>query len=49
MVDNGSVATPLHQSILDALELLETGCSAAEVKSAHGSGEDQSRDLYCSG
>ena len=32
VVDNGSVATPLHQSILDALELLETGCSAAEVK-----------------
>lgn len=32
VVDNGSVATPLHQSILDALELLETGCSAAELK-----------------
>lgn len=32
VVDNGSVSTPLHQSILDALELLETGCSAAEVK-----------------
>ena len=32
VVDNGSVATPLHQSILDALELLEQGCSAAEVK-----------------
>ena len=32
VVDNGSVATPLHQSILDALELLDAGCSAAEVK-----------------
>ncbi len=33
VVDNGSVSTPLHQSILDAYELLEAGCSAAEVKS----------------
>lgn len=32
VVDNGSVATPLHQDILDALELLEAGCSAVEVK-----------------
>lgn len=32
VVDNGSVATPLHQSILDALELLESGCSAEAVK-----------------
>ena len=32
VVDNGSVSTPLHRSILDALELLESGCSAAEVK-----------------
>lgn len=32
VIDNGSVATPLHQSILDALELLDAGCSAAEVK-----------------
>ena len=32
VVDNGSVSTPLHRSILDALELLEAGCSAAEVK-----------------
>ena len=31
VVDNGSVSTPLHRSILDALELLEAGC-AAEVK-----------------
>lgn len=32
VVDNGSVSTPLHQSILDALELLDAGCAAAEVK-----------------
>ena len=32
VVDNGSVSTPLHRSILDALDLLESGCSAAEVK-----------------
>ncbi len=32
VVDNGSVSTPLHQSILDALKLLEQGCGAAEVK-----------------
>ena len=45
VVDNGSVSTPLHRSILDALELLEAGCSAAEVKVR--AGEDQSRHLYC--
>jgi len=32
VVDNGRVATPLHRSILDALELLERGLSAAEVQ-----------------
>jgi DegV family protein with EDD domain len=32
VVDNGRVSTPLHRSILDALELLEEGCSAVEVK-----------------
>lgn len=32
VVDNGRVATLLHQSVLDAMELLEQGCSAAEVK-----------------
>ena len=32
VVDNGSVSAPLHRSILDALDLLESGCSAAEVK-----------------
>ncbi len=32
VVDNGRVATPLHRSILDAIELIEQGCSAKEVK-----------------
>lgn len=32
VVDNGRVATPLHRSVLDALELLEEGYSAAEIK-----------------
>lgn len=32
VVDNGRVSTPLHRSVLDAMELLEGGCSVAEVK-----------------
>lgn len=32
VVDNGRVATPQHRSILDALELIEQGHSAEEVK-----------------
>ena len=32
VVDNGRIATPLHRSILDAMELVEEGCSAAEIK-----------------
>lgn len=32
VVDNGRVATPLHRSILDAIELLREGCNAAEIK-----------------
>lgn len=34
VVDNGRVATPMHRSVLDALELIEEGCSAAQVKEA---------------
>ena len=34
VVDNGRIATPLHRSILDALELIDKGCSAAECKAA---------------
>ena len=32
VVDNGRVATPMHRSILDALELIEEGFSAQEVQ-----------------
>jgi len=32
VVDNGRVATPMHRSILDALELIEEGFSAEETK-----------------
>lgn len=32
VVDNGRVSTPLHRSVLDALELIEEGCSAKEIK-----------------
>ena len=32
VVDNGRVATPMHRSILDALELIEEGYSAQEVQ-----------------
>lgn len=32
VVDNGRVATPLHRSLLDAVELIDEGYSAAEVK-----------------
>lgn len=34
VVDNGRVGTPLHRSILDAIELVEKGYSAAECKAA---------------
>ena len=34
VVDNGRIATPLHRSILDALELIAKGLTAAECKAA---------------
>lgn len=34
VVDNGRVATLLHRSVLDALEMIEEGYSAAEIKEA---------------
>ena len=33
VVDNGRVATPMHRSILDALELIEEGLTAEEMQS----------------
>ncbi len=32
VVDNGRVSTPMHRSILDALELIEEGYTALEIK-----------------
>lgn len=32
VVDNGRISTPMHRSILDALELIEEGYSAVEIK-----------------
>ncbi len=32
VVDHGRISTPLHQSILDALEMIEEGLSANEIK-----------------
>ena len=32
VVDNGRTSTPLHRSVLDALELIEQGYSAAQIK-----------------
>jgi len=32
VVDNGRIATPLHRTVLDALELAAEGCSAAKIK-----------------
>lgn len=32
VVDNGRVSTPMHRSILDALELIEKGYSAEEIR-----------------
>ena len=34
VVDNGRVATPLHRSILDALEMVEEGLNALQIKDA---------------
>ena len=40
VVDNGRIATPLHRSILDALELIDQGCTAAQCKEALEAGRD---------
>ncbi len=43
VVDNGRVASPMHQSVLDAIELVEKGLSAAECKAAL----EKARDELC--
>lgn len=41
VVDHGRVATPLHRSILDCLELIEEGYSAEEIKKIMENSRDQ--------
>ncbi|MBQ8200251.1 MAG: DegV family protein [Clostridia bacterium] len=41
VVDNGRVATPLHRSILDAMELIDKGLTAAECKAALEGARDE--------
>ena len=41
VVDNGRIATPLHRSILDALELIEKGFTAVQCKAALETARDQ--------
>lgn len=41
VVDNGRVATPLHRSVLDALELVEEGHSAEEIKAILETAKDK--------
>ena len=41
VVDNGRIATPLHRSILDALELIEKGFTAAQCKEALEQARDE--------
>lgn len=41
VVDNGRVATPLHRSILDAIELIEKGLDAAAIKAALENARDE--------
>ena len=41
VVDNGRIATPLHRSILDAIELIGQGCSAAQCKEALEKARDE--------
>lgn len=41
VVDHGQIATPLHQLILDTLELIEKGYSAERIKEILESGKDR--------
>ena len=41
VVDNGRIATPLHRSILDALELIQKGLTAAQCKAALEAARDE--------
>ncbi len=41
VVDNGRISTPMHRSILDAIELIEEGYSAEEIKDILEQSRDQ--------
>ena len=41
VVDNGHVSTPLHRSVLDAVEMAEAGYSAVEIKKIGEEAEGQ--------
>lgn len=40
VVDNGRVATPMHQSLLDALDMIAQGMSAAQIKATLEASKD---------
>jgi len=41
VVDHGQIATPLHQMVLDTLEMIEKGYSAEEIKEILENGKDR--------
>ena len=41
VVDHGQISTPLHQMVLDTLELIEKGFSAEQIKKILESGKDR--------
>lgn len=41
VVDHGQISTPLHQMVLDTLELIEKGFSAEQIKEILESGKDR--------
>ncbi len=41
VVDNGRVGSPMHQSVLDALDMIKAGHSAAEIKAALEANRDE--------
>lgn len=41
VVDNGRIATPMHRSILDAMEMIEQGLSAPQIRDALVNARDE--------
>ena len=48
VVDNGRVATPMHRSVLDAVEMVEKGYSGAEIKKILEETREKMINLYWS-